>query len=272
MNLFGIGAIFCNESHILKEWIETHYHFGCRRFFLVNNNSTDNYMDILQPYIQKKLVTLYTFSEKHKQEFINNEIILKNARGKVKWLAILDLDEFLYPPNPNPKYKKITDILAKREYNVGGIGGIVCPWVFFGSSGHIKQPPKVIDNFTYRDSYDNPNRINVKTIYNLQYTKKIIVHNGEFLPNYYSVESNSKYSPRKPNNSVFIELKEEDLQNHAYDLVINHYAIQSWDFFRNVKMTRGDVHSLNSDNIRNKEYFESYDKNEVLDECLKNKI
>jgi hypothetical protein len=42
---------------------------------------------------------------------------------------------------------------------------------------------------------------------------------------------------------------------------LNHYPVQSLEFFENVKMTRGDVCNKNSDFIRNREYFDSYNKN-----------
>ena len=51
-------AIFKNESWILKEWIEHYIHQGIDHFFLIDNGSNDNYMSILQPYINNKKVSL----------------------------------------------------------------------------------------------------------------------------------------------------------------------------------------------------------------------
>jgi hypothetical protein len=49
---------------------------------------------------------------------------------------------------------------------------------------------------------------------------------------------------------------------------IHHYAIQSWDWFRTVKMTRGDVNAKESDTVRNAAYFKLYDRNDVEDKTL----
>lgn len=54
MFYFTIGAIFKNESHILKEWIEHYFYHGVEHIYLINDNSTDNFLNILEPYIKKK--------------------------------------------------------------------------------------------------------------------------------------------------------------------------------------------------------------------------
>ena len=51
---FSIGAIFKNESHILKEWVEHYLFHGVDHMFLINDKSTDNYLEILEPYINEK--------------------------------------------------------------------------------------------------------------------------------------------------------------------------------------------------------------------------
>jgi len=52
-------------------------------------------------------------------------------------------------------------------------------------------------------------------------------------------------------------------------LHLNHYAIQSREFFGNVKMTRGDVSSVSLASHRDWDYFDTYDHREVVDEELK---
>ena len=54
-------------------------------------------------------------------------------------------------------------------------------------------------------------------------------------------------------------------------LHLNHYAIQSWELFSTVKMTRGDVSSDQSDHVRNEQYFKRYDHNNVEDTELQEK-
>src|ERR1700722_14415252 len=43
--------MFYNESYFLKEWLEYHKLIGIEHFYLFNNGSTDNYLEIFTPYI-----------------------------------------------------------------------------------------------------------------------------------------------------------------------------------------------------------------------------
>ena len=64
MYYFSIGAIFKNESHILKEWLDHYFFHGVDHIYLINDNSTDKFLEILKPYIVKNVVTLYNCDEK----------------------------------------------------------------------------------------------------------------------------------------------------------------------------------------------------------------
>ena len=57
-------AIFQNEDRFLKEWIEFHRLMGVEHFYLFNHLSTDHFMDILNPYINMKIVELENVTEK----------------------------------------------------------------------------------------------------------------------------------------------------------------------------------------------------------------
>ena len=54
----SIATIFRNEAPYLKEWIEYHLMMGVDHFYLYNNMSEDNYLEVLNPYIEHDIVTL----------------------------------------------------------------------------------------------------------------------------------------------------------------------------------------------------------------------
>lgn len=54
----SICAIFRDEADYLREWIEYHRLAGIEHFYLYNNFSKDNYLEILEPYLEKDIVTL----------------------------------------------------------------------------------------------------------------------------------------------------------------------------------------------------------------------
>jgi hypothetical protein len=134
--------IFQDEAPYLKEWIEFHKLLGVDHFYLYNNNSKDNYIEVLKPYIKSHVVELIEWSQvaTHVAEWDQIQIAAYNdgferAKSKTKWLAILDSDEFLFPTSENnlPKFLKKYE---KRE----GIGGILVSWVCFGTSWVEKIP------------------------------------------------------------------------------------------------------------------------------------
>jgi Glycosyltransferase family 92 len=133
--------MFQNETFFLKEWIEYHKLIGIEHFYLFNNGSTDNYLDILRPYILKGEVELYDYPEVGMNQGEHNRIqcdliythALSLARHKAKWLAIIDADEFIVPLQTNSLRK----VLRKYE----NCGGLYLNYLVFGTS-HVEKVPK----------------------------------------------------------------------------------------------------------------------------------
>jgi hypothetical protein len=89
----AIGAVFKNEAAILDEWLQHYIAEGVEHFYLVNDHSTDTYLDVLSKY-GSNLVTLYDKSRPHSQVY-NYQKFLRRAKAQSIWLALLDLDEFV---------------------------------------------------------------------------------------------------------------------------------------------------------------------------------
>src|ERR1700733_11023438 len=98
----AICAIFQNEAPYIKEWIEYHKLVGVQHFYLFNNLSDDNYQDVLAPYVTSGEVDLiewnYPSRENKEWKPIQRNAYKKGiqaATGKARWLALIDLDEFI---------------------------------------------------------------------------------------------------------------------------------------------------------------------------------
>lgn len=63
----SLCAIFKDEAANLTEWIEYHKIVGVEHFYLYNNFSCDDYCKVLEPYIEKGLVTLIDWPFKQGQ-------------------------------------------------------------------------------------------------------------------------------------------------------------------------------------------------------------
>ena len=87
--------MFKNECHIMKEWLDHYISQGVDKFFMIDNNSTDNYFEILYHYMSNNLVDLILDSRKHSQAICYNEHFLEECK-KYDWVIVCDLDEFIY--------------------------------------------------------------------------------------------------------------------------------------------------------------------------------
>ena len=247
-------AIFKNEAHILKEWVEHYIKEGVDKFFLINNNSNDNFYDVLLPYINSGIVTLNNDDRNYSQTAIYNDYI--DACKQYKWVIVCDLDEFIYA---RKCFKRIKQFLKSLDDNVSQV---CIPWKMFGSNGYDSydkpQPESVIQTFTKR--LDCNGLINNKSIVKTKFLKKFEIHE-------HSVTGGIQYN--EPNNRFFMSINEDILQNSC--LHLNHYAIQSFEWFMRIKATRGDISSASENNIRNEAYFRGYDWNHIEDLELANK-
>lgn len=271
-------AIFKNESHILKEWVEHYLNQGVDKIFLVDNGSTDSYYSILQPYISTGKVDLVKDNKKHAQIELYNKHFLHKCKA-YDWVIVCDLDEFIY----GRKYcNSIKDFLNKIHPS---FSQVFIPWKMFGSNGYDtmeqEQPSSVISTFTKRinnnDIRHNKFRsftykghikyIYCKTIIRTKYLLKIGVHYSETSNNRYMTSYVSQNNHINTNKS-FVEINEDVIENSA--LHMNHYAIQSFNWFMKVKATRGDISAANNENVRNKDYFNEYNFNDMDDSELSN--
>ena len=138
--MIAIAAIFQNEARWLAEWIEYHLLVGVDRFYLYNNLSSDDFERVLAPYLQAGLVELVPWPHAMGAEYdaVQCEAYrdaLARANGVARWLAFLDIDEFLVPVAE----ESILSLLEPFEAD-DAIGGICGAWVFFGTSGCARVP------------------------------------------------------------------------------------------------------------------------------------
>lgn len=152
----SIAAIYRNEARYLREWIEFHRLVGAERFFLYNNESTDEHMEVLTPYIADGTVVWEDFPGFPPQLRCYQHCV-ETRRHDARWMAFIDLDEFLFSPTGRP----VPEILGEYEEHPG----VAVNCLQFGTSGHLTPPPGlVIENYTRRLALDRPRSRIAKTI------------------------------------------------------------------------------------------------------------
>lgn len=246
MYFLSVYALFKNEAEIFKEWLEHYLDEGVEHFYLIDNGSDDNFIEVIKPYMDH--ITLIKDEERGDQTQVKiyNRHILPILEES-EWFIGIDLDEFIYT-----KDGTIASNLKNVDKN---IGQILVPWKYFGSSGHIYQPSSVVDSFVYRRK--TPYEAPTKPICRAVSINDINVHHCNIKDNYKTVDSTLK------NDNIHI-LTDELLDKSTF--LINHYMLQSLDWFRRVKMTRGSANF--SSNHRNEDLFKEWDYNDILDDEL----
>jgi hypothetical protein len=138
-----ICAMFKDEARWLKEWLVYHHNvLGFDHFYLYNNDSTDNYIEVLQPFIEEGIVELIDWNSAdpaHRSgndpSFIPyqigayNDCMKNKALGYAKWVAIIDIDEFIVPVHGAASFHSYMRRLEKHR-----VGTVRFHWRVFGTS------------------------------------------------------------------------------------------------------------------------------------------
>ena len=242
----SVMAIFKNETMNLKLWLDHYLWQGVEHFYLIDNDSNDNPMDILQDYIEKGIVSYFFRPEKYKQvEHYRNIFDETNMKQKTEWLIICDLDEFFF----GTEYKLIHTLDEFSEYNVINTNSF-----FYGCDDNINHPKDIrISNIHRNDDIINGNKYIFKPRI-INDSSEIWIHWLVIPDTFYK----KNYKNQITNNTK---------------IRLNHYQIQSLEYYQNIKMMRGDVSKLELENIRTMELFELYKKKAIIkDDILKNII
>lgn len=255
MHYLSIGAIFKNEQMVLKEWIEHHLYHGVEHFYLINDNSNDDFQPILEPYINDGLITLFHNDipkVKHRQT-LAYEKYFRSILNNTKWLAIIDIDEYLYSPN--------TINVAQELRKYENCGAVEVNWMWFGSSGHISQPKYIVDSFCKRAPKNYETWLTLKSgnvHCGLGAPKNIL--NTSFKIHKFGIHSHEHDG----------KLLNASLKKENPDFLLNHYAVMSQEYWVKVKQTRGDADNHHPDDARDLNYFQTLDINIEDDFVLAN--
>ena len=143
----SVCAIYRNEAAYLAEWLEFHMLVGVEHFFLYDNASEDEHLEVLAPYLEEGIVTLHDWPGTDGQLPAYDDC-LRWHRHDSRWIAFIDLDEFLFSPTGRP----VRELLPEYEE----WPAVAVSWVMFGHAGHRTRPSGlVIENYRGTVGMDN---------------------------------------------------------------------------------------------------------------------
>ena len=142
MNLCAC-TIVRNEALYIREWLEFNRMQGFQKHYVYDNLSTDNTLDVLQPYIDSGFVELI---EPHFDPLIHFKAYqrcIDQHLGEDTWMAFIDVDEFLW----SPKFSAVKEALD----SLPPWGAVGVNWFTFNGSGKEQwEDAPVIERFTWR--------------------------------------------------------------------------------------------------------------------------
>jgi len=231
----AIAAIFKNDAFYLKEWVEYHRKVGVSHFWLYDDESSDNWQEVLQPYIDQNLVEVFDWSLCRKQigrwPLIQLEAYkdaIAKASGVSQWLALIDTDEFLLPM----KEKTVSECLKKH---FSKDNAIYASWLVFGTSGKVLgKGESLLKNLTScsptKHSWNKVGKTIVRP-------EKVAIDRIWYVHHFPLIDSNEY----RTGSGRLIYMEDDNLFPQAHEskyIRINHYFFRDENFFRNVKIER----------------------------------
>lgn len=217
--MVALCLIFYNEGNYLKEWIEYHKIIGIDHFYLYNNQSTDNYRDVLQPYIDSGLVDVVLWKDKPGQ--MTAYIDCARRYGKeAEWIGFIDADEFIVPVEHN----NIKDFLVKFRYR----GSVLINWKCFGYSGKLDRNTDGLVTEDFTQTTGKYNQLG-KCFWNTSFTYRD--HAPEDMMQIHWLRTIGKKGKSIPMVNCFDIVCDEEYQfasKDVFPIQINHYMHKSY--------------------------------------------
>lgn len=231
----SICSIFKDEADYLKEWIEFHRIVGVEHFYLYNNNSTDNYLEVLSPYIKKGIVSLIDWP-KPQSQLSAYKNFMETRKNETRWVGLIDIDEFIIPNTTDNIYDFLKDFNNKPA--------VIVYWKLFGTSGKIKRDVSklITEEFIVsRQKYSDIGKIFFNT--NFEYDTQL-KENSAAMHYLWSKWKGMKVPPVNVFGKICM-YGNNPVSSNLMPLQINHYLIKSYDEYINKKSRRGGgVHPI----------------------------
>jgi hypothetical protein len=221
---------FRDEARYLKEWIEFHLLVGVDKFYLTNHLSKDNYLEVLQPYVDKGIVKITDLlietnngenSYDNEVSLVTHSMVIANNHVKgadADWIIHLNVDEFLYPTTDN----NLKDALSKYMPNIGQVG---VNWRLMGNSNYtLGEGELIVDKLTKSSFKDNGTNFDPQRHTKCFMRKKAFVH----LPSvhYGTIKPNYLHTDSLGNPGNIIPDKYATKLQVLNNIVINHYTFR----------------------------------------------
>ena len=137
----AIVAILRNEERHVAEWAAFHFLSGVRHFVIYDDASTDATVAILRTVLPPDALTVMPWAQRLNDVALGRELhnqvlayahAASNFGGAFRWMAFIDVDEFLVPVGQESLQGALSVLSACRNVSL--------PWHMFGPGGNAEPP------------------------------------------------------------------------------------------------------------------------------------
>ncbi len=228
----AIAAMIRAERSQLEEWIHYHRLVGVEHFWLYDNSAPEVREQVLEPLVAAGLVELIDWPLASRGALIERQLeaygdALRRATGTARWLALIDLDEFLLPLEDDT-------VSGCLDRCFSGASAVYVNWRNFGTGGvrfERKQP--ILDRLTAVSNRLHPRNAVGKTI-----VRPESVRVGEYWSPHHAPLARGGSYLNGDGDPIPLSEMEPLLDGKVHDglLRINHYAHGDEAAFRSLRL------------------------------------
>lgn len=257
----ALCLIFKNEAPFLKEWLDFHLALGVDHFYLYNNNSDDDFREVLRPYVLGGVITLIDWPQPHSQRWAYKDCYTR-FRSECNWIGFLDADEFVCP-----KYETdINDWLRRFDR----FPSVMISYLMFGTGGRVEHDygKDVIEQYHVCSRNLAPyGKCFVNTRFEVHEQEW---ENQYFLHHFYMLYPIFGRQLRTPPVDQFGRMHRFNspfltgIPKQRANIYVNHYWTKAWNLYKG-KIKRGDAWYASNPREDYQYFFQTEDENTEVD-------
>jgi hypothetical protein len=250
----GITSIQRNRGKWIIEWLAFHMLVGFNKFFIYSHRSTDDMNQKLLKLASFYPIIVNEINTDERPQLLAYQHAVNAYLADIDWMAFIDGDEFFIP------LTKSSVSEALQPYTSLQLSALAVFWRCYGSNGHFNEPNGlIIENYPRHSSADfDPNR-HVKSI--VKGREKVTVIGSHV----FQTEFGTFDEHLRP----IVNGYNPDLQPTSEVFRINHYLLQSYEYFKQSKQKMG-LADCPPGASRPDEFFHNHDRNECDDGLMYN--
>lgn len=252
-----------DRSPWLLEWLEFHSLQGIQHFYLYLHHATDQDLALVRSLRDRYSITVYTVNAAvYQPQLRAYQHCLDHHGHEFDWCAFIDADEFLF----DSQGQSIPTVMAQYQYQ--DLSALAVYWRVFGTSGHVHEPQgRITDTHPWRAALDHWINRHFKSVVRGHQGGSVRVSN---CAHWFHTLGGTKDCLLRPIEQVHRSDEGHVLspwQPDHHRLAINHYALQSVEYWLKVKQRQGSADQLGHE-LRTWAWFRDYDQNSEWDTSL----